>query len=507
MEQLLQKHLVSVGRCVLDCQEECAIAADHTLPDYCPDIAVVLKCLVTPRVQNRQWSGEQLLLDGLAEIRVLYLDEERRCVREVEFTQPLSCALYAGERVDTALVTLELNPKYVNCRAVGPRRLEVRGAVLVTARAECASQADMMEAEENSGLYTRCESVSVTAPTVMAEKLFTVSETLDFPETQPPAELFLGGECRAVVRECKLLTGKAIVKGELFIHQMYTDDSENGSTYCLDYTVPYSQILDVEGATEGQTCTADVLLLSDTQRPAVGPNGETSVLEFTAKLLVQLQVHSGSAVSLLLDAYHGRFPVTLEQKEQCFCAQLGGRWEITTLPMQLDLPAGPLEELVDVWVHTQGLIGECGQGIARLSGRLLICMLVRDGDGQIAYYERPEEYQLEYACPGNRLTARATVMQVRYRATEGKLELQVTLNVALQPMQQTEKKLVSSVCLCSDTPFPAQKASVLLYYAQAGEEVWEIGRSCHASPRCIQEENGLSGDRLTQPMVLTVPLV
>lgn len=507
MEQLLQKQLVSVGRCVLDCQEDCAIAGDYTLPDYCPDIAVVLKCLVTPRMQNRQWSGDQLLVDGVAEIRVLYLDEERRCLREAAFSQPLSCALPTRERVDTALVKLELCPKYVNCRAVGPRRLEVRGAVTVCAQAECAGEAELMTAAEGSGLYTRCEPVALTSPVAMAEKLFTVSDTLDFPEMQPAAELLLGGDCRAIIRECKLLTGKAIIKGELFIHQLYTDDAEKGSTYCLDYAVPYSQILDVDGVTEGQPCTAHILLLSDTQRLAVGPSGESTVLEFTAKLLVQLQTHSRCSIPLLLDAYHGRYPVSLEQREQVCCAQLGTRWELTTLPMQMDLPAGPLEELLDIWVQPQGLVVECVQGTARLSGRLLICLLLRDGDGQIVYYERPEEYQLEYACPGNRVDAQITVTQLRYRAVEGKLELQVTLCVALQAMQKAERKAVCGAALCADAPYPVQRASLLLYYAQAGEDVWEIGRSCHTSPEGIRAENGLSSDRLAQPAVLTVPLV
>ena len=503
MEQLLQKQLVSVGRCVLDCVEECAIAGDYTLPDYCPDIAVVLKCLVAPRIQNRQWSGEQLLLDGIAEIRVLYLDEERRCLREVEFSQPLSCALNAGERVDMALVSLELTPKYVNCRAVGPRRLEVRGAITVTAWAECATNVELMAADGD--LYTRCESVAVTTPTAMTEKLFTVSETLDFPENQPPAEQFLGGDCRAVVRECKLLSGKAIVKGELYIHQLYTDGGEAGRTYCLDYVVPYSQILDVDGGVEGQPCTADVLVLSDIQRPAVGPGGETTALDFTAKLLVQLQVYTGCEVNLLLDAYHGRCPVTLEHREQSLCAQLGTRWETTTLPMQMELPSGQREELMDVWVHPQGGVGECVHGTARLSGRLLICLLVRDVDGQIAYYERPEEYQLEYACDGNRVSAQVTVTGLRYRVADGKLELQVMLNVALKAMLRTDRRVICSAKLCEESAYPVQRASVLLYYAQAGEELWEIARSCHTSPMCIREENGLSGERLTQPAVLTVP--
>ncbi len=506
MDNLLKKQVISASRCVLDCQEECVISADYALPDYCPDVAMVLKCIVTPRVQNRQWSGDQLLVDGVAEMRVLYLDEERRCVRQVEFPQALSCTLRAEGRVDTALVALEMTPKYVNCRAVGPRRLEVRGAVTVTAQAECASDMELMTADGGAGLFTRSEMVQISAPMTMAEKILTISETLDFPEDHPAAEQLLGGECRATVQECKLLTGKAIVKGQLYIHQLYTDDSGQGSTYCLDYAVPYSQILDVDGAEEGQAHTAHVLLLTDTQRCIVGPDGDNTVLEISAKLLVQLQVYHTASVPLLLDAYHSRCPVTLDRKEQHLCARLTSRWEKTTLPMQLDLPAGQLEEVIDVWVQPQTLTGRCGKGAACLSGRLLISMLVREGDGQIAYYERPEEYQLEYACPGNEVEAQATVTELRYRVSEGKLELQVSLCVAMRPCQRTEKKAICGVMLHSDTPYPEQRATTLLYYADAGEELWEIGRSCHTSPDSIREENELPGDRLTQPTVLVVPL-
>lgn len=506
MENMLQKLTVPSTRYVLNVQEDCAITGDYMLPDYCPDIAVVLKCVISPWIQNRHWSGNQLLLDGTAAVRILYLDEERRCIRQAEFTQPLSCALQAEGQTEDVPVLLEAETKYVNCRAVGPRRLEVRGAITVTAKAACAVEEEVMTADEKQPLFTRCETADVTTPVFMAEKILTISESMDFPDDMPPAEQLLTGECRAVLRECKLLTGKAIVKGQVLVHQLYTDDSTEGTTHCLDFVMPFSQILDVSCGEDSVPYVAHVQLLADSQRCAAGQRGENTVLCCDAKLLIQLQLYKRTEVSLLLDAYHKQCPCALDKKEQSLYASLGCRWEQTVLPMQLELPSGQIREVVDVWVQPQSLEGNIEQGTARLSGRLLICMLVREEEGQVVYYERSEEYQLEYACPGNGVEACATVTERHYRVNDNKLELQVSLHVALYPYACTNRQVVQSIDLHTDTPYPAERATVKLYYAQAGESLWDIGRSCHTSPEQIQTENGLGCECLAEPTVLLIPL-
>ena len=262
----------------------------------------------------------------------------------------------------------------------------------------------------------------------------------------------------------------------------------------------------MDGAQEGQLHTAHVLLLSDTQRCATGQDGTNSVLEITVKLLVQLQVYETMCVPLLLDAYHSRCPVTLESCDMPLFARMGSLWEMTNLPMQMDLPAGQLAELVDVWVQPQTLLGQVENGMARLSGRMLVCVIARDTDGQIAYYERPEEYRLEYPCHGNEVRGKATVADLRYRVADGKLEMQVALHIALHPAQRQAKKCICKVGLHNDTPYPAGRVTAVLYYAEAGESLWEIGRHCHASPTMIREENDLAADVIAKPCTLLVPL-
>ncbi|MBR5524929.1 MAG: DUF3794 domain-containing protein [Clostridia bacterium] len=507
MDNLLKKETIGITHYALDGCEECAISCEHTLPDYCPDIAAVLKCQVTPRIQNRQWSGDRLMLDGMAAVRVLYLDEDRRCLRVAEFAHPFSCSLRTADRMEPMPASLELAVKYANCRAVTPRRLEVRGVVEVTARAECAVACELVTGCEDPALYTKCEMATYDCPVGSGEKLLSISESYDFPETLPPAEMLLGGTCQATVLECKVLDRKAIVKGQVYFHQLYTNDLDSGSTHCLDFAVPFSQILDVEGAEEGRPYTARVLLVSDTERCTVGPDGENSVLEVTAKLLVQFCAYETGQVPLLLDAYHGTCPITPDSREVVLSAHADCRWEQTVLPMLLELPTQPLQALVDVWVQPQGVDTICEKGMTTVSGRLLVCMLVRDTDGQIAYYERPEEYRLEYPCRGNRCQVLVTVTDWNYRVMGNELELKVSLCVELQGYQQMTRRVIDSIRLHRDTPYEPRRATALLYYAQPGEDVWEIGRRCRTSPESISRENELCDGCVKHRTVLMVPLI
>ena len=507
MENLLKRQPVSTARYIINAREECGVSGEFTLPDYCPDVAVVLKCMVSPCVQNRQWSGEQLLVDGMANVRVLYLDEERRAVRSVEFGLPISCALRADGYADMTPVEVTMSTKYVNCRAVGPRRLEVRGAVVVAATAQTACETEVATCGAREGLYTRTCEIATSCPGRMVEKMLTVNEMLEFPEHLPAAEMLLGGECRAVMQECKLLVGKAIVKGCIFVHQLYTSNLKNGATQCLDFVIPFSQILDVEGLAEGMPYWVNAQILSDTERCVVGPDGENTLLDLSVKLLIQLQTFTQECTEVVLDAYDTGCPVTVETEDKSFVLYKGCSTEHSVLPMQIPLPVGQVSEIVDVWVQCAECEAVCQNGTATIHGRLFICVLGRDADGLIWYTEHPEDYRLEYPCKGNAADVSIVVTELRYRVIGEQLELQVGVCLQMRMMQLQSCRVMQNLCLHTETPYTPQRMTAMLYYAQAGESVWDIGRRCHASPTEICAENHLKDEVLRQSMALLIPMV
>lgn len=511
MEQLLHKQRIAITEPVLDAVEEYAISGDFILPEYCPDVAVVLKCVITPQLHSRRWSGDAFTVDGMAVMRILYLDEERSCVREAEFTQPINCTLRGQSGCEAIPVRVWMTQDYVNCRAVSPRRVEVRAGFTLHA---CAEQVKMIElpcAASQARLYTKGVNRTVTAPLSSGEKLLTINETLAFDSGLPAAEQLLGGECTAAVAEVKLLTDKAIVKGQIYLHQLYTDDSVSGTTYVLEYTVPFSVIMDVEGVRDGQLHTAQVSVLSDTEECVAGEGGQNSALGFTAKLLVQLFTYEKAAAQLVTDAFYPDCPVTLSDDALSLRSLTESLRQNATVQKSVALPSDGLREIIDAWVMPMPVAGRVENGRIELNAPMLLSLLVRGADGAIAYYERAEDFQVEWLqtvpCDEAALSVKAypTVMGMSYAAIGDKLDLRLTLAISCELWETTHERVVRDITLQSENAYPVDTAAMRLYYADAGESVWDIARRCHTSPDAVREENDLQDEVLSAKTVLLIP--
>lgn len=513
MEQLLHKRSIAVTETVLDAHEEYAISGDCILPEYCPDVAVVLKCVITPQIQSRRWNGDAFSVDGMAVMRILYLDEERTCIREAEFTQPINCTLRGKSGCETLPVRVWMTQDYINCRAVSPRRVEVRAGFTMHARAERSADTELPDSAAQARLYTKQVSKAFTAPLSSGEKILTVNETLAFDGGLPAAEQLLGGECSAAVTEVKLLTDKAIVKGQIYLHQLYTDDSVNGSTYVLEYTVPFSAIMDVEGVCDGQLHTAYVSVLSDTEECVAGESGQNCALAFTAKLLVQLFTYEKVTAQLLTDAYHLDCPVTVSVETVTMCSLSEAFRQTATVQKNVALPSDGLREIIDVWAMPLPTDGCVQNGRVEMTAPMLLSLLVRDADGTVAYYERPEDFRVEWLqtviCDESAVSVKAypSVMGLSYAAVGDKLDLRLTLSVGWELWETASEQIMKDIVLQSENAYPADTTAMRLYYADAGERVWDIARRCRTSPDAVREENDLRDEVLTDKAVLLIPKI
>lgn len=512
MEQLLQRQKMTVTKLVLDATEEYIISGDYILPEYCPDVAVVLKCVVTPRLQSRRWSGDTFMVDGMAVVRILYLDEERCCVREAEFTQPINSALRGQSGCEAVPVQVCMMQDYVNCRAVSPRRIEVRGGFTVHAYAEQTEMIELPCAAAHERLYTRCVNKVVTAPLSCGEKMISVNETLAFDSGLPPAEQLLGGDCSAAVTEVKLLTDKAIVKGQIYLHQLYTDDSVGGTTYVLDYTVPFSAIMDVDGVRDGQMHTARVSVLTDTEECLSGANGQNTALGFSAKLLIQLTTYEKCSVQFVKDAYHPDFPAALNSDTLSLRSMADAYYQTATVQKSVALPTDNLQEIIDAWVMPMTPVGRVENGRVELDVPMVVSLLVRDTDGVIAYYERAEDCHITHTQPMtctevNAISVQSfvSVLGLSYAVIGDKLDLHLTLAVSTELWENTQEQVVKEIVLQKDNAYPVCGMAMRLYYADEGESVWDIARRCHTSPEAVRTENDLRDDILPAKAVLLIP--
>ena len=511
MELSCRFDTVRLQKVLYDGTVEQSIETEHLLPDYCPSIFRILRQKTDPHITSLKIAGSRLMIEGICRMEVLYTAEESFAPCSITLRQRFERTVELKDAPKDSAVTASVRCDYINCRAVSPRRVEVRAGFTVHACAERAQTIELPCAAAQARLYTKGVTRTVTAPLVAGEKLLTVNETLAFDSGLPAAEQLLGGECTAAVSEVKLLTDKAIVKGQIYLHQLYTDDSVSGTTYVLEYTVPFSVIMDVEGVRDGQLHTAQVSVLSDTEECVAGEGGQNSALGFTAKLLVQLFTYEKAAAQLVTDAFHPDCPVTLSDDTLSLCSLTEALRQSATVQKSVALPSDGLREIVDAWVMPMPTVGRVENGRIELNAPMLLSLLVRDADGVIAYYERVEDFRVEWlqavSCDETAVSVKAypTVMGMSYAAIGDKLDLRLTLAISCELWETAHERVVRDITLQSENAYPVGKAAMRLYYADAGESVWDIARRCHTSPDAVREENDLRDEVLSAKTVLLIP--
>lgn len=493
---------------VFDDLDERPIDCDFMLPDYLPDITAILKCRMKPVVQSHQISGDRVMADGTVYLHLLYLDEERRCVRSYEHSQPFTATFTVKELKSSDTVRLNARVNYVNCRATGPRRVDVHGAFSVRLVVTSERSAEVLGAAEGKGLYTRLHTVTCSVPMGHTEKTVSINEVLELGNVA--VQSLVRSEAAAVITECRQMPGKAIVKGDLLLEAMCQTDAESGAMHRHTERIPFSQILDAEGLTEELVCDCRVRVTQCDMRLVQDPAGENRLLSVAAKLTVSLCCYETEVCQILTDAYHTAYPLKTESCRVKAATIAFVRSDTATLTLTQELPDDGIAEIVDFWCESLPAVCRAEAGQTAMSGQIQVGLIARDADGMLAYYERPMDYEtlLPDACDD--MSADIIPLETVCVQSGNRLELRLQMAVHRVGTHTEEHTAITAMTVDRAAPYTEEGAlagcCLKVCFAEAGESVWNLARREHTSPEALKAENGLCGDVLEADTMLLIPM-
>ncbi len=486
-------------------ETECPIDGDFLLPDYCPDIAAVLKCALSPSVLSRRRSGDTLLVEGQSAVRLLYLDEDRRCLRTYECMIPFTCSLPMSDNGD-ALPYVHMRVNYLNCRAVSPRRIDIHGALTAYHDGGKKQAVHVVSAIEGEGVHSRCQTVQCSLPGCNAEKIFSISEVVGVGGAKPPAQTIVRTEIVPMVASVKPLNDKVIVKGSVKVITLYAVNVEEGSVCRVAHEFPFSQIVEMQGAHEHMQCMAQVDTVSDSVHITPDQSGQGTLFTVSLKLCVRVDAKEECRKDVLTDAYTVRYPANVETVRFTAEALAFTEQNTTSIKEVLDLPSDTMREIVDLWCEVVSVTTRKIDDCTYADGRLQICMPVRDADGCIAYYEHMSDFTLQFDRPCDRMNVGVRLCDVTYAVVGGKIEMHMELATQCEGYSKTEHTALQQFELQSE-PYPVERAALRLCRVQKGASVWEIAKSFHTDVQAIMEENAICEECVPQDCMLLVPLV
>lgn len=517
MDLKVNKETISVSECIYEGIQEQGVELDYILPDYYPDIFRLVRCEVLPTITDYNINGDKLSYELRCDMRILYCSETGAILQCVNQKQTFSKTLDLGKICDN--VSVELRPKtdHINYRAVNKRRLDLRGAVSIKIKISGENVQEVISDAFGMNVKIRKTPVKFAYKKVSAVKSVQISEEVEINESQPAVINIIKCECNSINCDKKLISGKIMSKGEALVKILYSCEKDgSGAIEPLEFTVPFSQIVDLEGVDESYEINIKARAVYCEAVSSLNKSGENKVIKFEAEIRLECMGIKSASVMLGTDAYSTTYPCNV------ILSDIKAEQIPVTINNEIHNSAKLCEgenmpvSIYDLWctpknINTRLLPDE--KKIV-ISGMLTYTTVGKDNSGLIIMSDKDEAFEETFSVDEcNYLTGTAlaeiTVKNVSYNITsENSLNVKADIRADISLYNSSSIKAISEITV-DDTVKKVRDGdyALKLYYGVENEDIWDIAKRYSTSVDIIMEENDLYSDKLEKDGMILIPMV
>lgn len=493
---------------------ECTVKAELPLEteilisDYLPPVQRIVKCFARPVILQKQLSPGRLTLEGYLRCTVYYQGEEGAGLCQTEQKLPFTKALELPSFTATAWAAcVEGQTEYLNCRAVNPRRVEVRGAYGLVAAVHAQQSTEFITALSEGGIEQKLATISGVRRAAALEKLITVEGPMHF--SKPPAAI-LDMTGIAEVKELKLMQGKAVAKGVLHVLCAWRAE---GDTALQSQTaeLPFNQIVDVDGLSEDCQCLCMAEPVGFSAAEGDTAEDGSADTPLTATMILRLSAWRPYQLQCVSDAFSTRFETDITPQSIKAESLLCEIDETTVLHGSGPLPDTGAKILACFASFGPVSLTQQESGPA-LTARVTVSAFGENSLEEMECYEKTLDYVLPLSAevpPGGECWPECwlTVEDLQCTSAGGALDVSLTVRAEGAVLCRRAYALVGSVELGEPLAPADPEISLRICYAQAGEELFGIAKRFHVSPGQMMAANDLpeGTERLTEARRLLVP--
>ena len=508
MELKIKKEQINICELMFENTSEQAVDGDITLPDYCPDIKKILKCLVTPCLNSAQCVGDRVTVDADAFVQVIYVDDSNN-IFCYDKTFPFSKTVEIGKQIDNPTVEVKLKTAYANTRAVSQRRIDIHSSVGISISLSGKKQVELIADAENCGiqLLKSCDTASdFVGQTV---KNFTLNEVMEIGKTKAPVRQIIRQKATPIISEIKVIANKILIKGDVKIFVLYCRDNADAGYESYENSIPVSQIVELDGIEETSDCFARLSIASLNILPKADSSGEKRLLEVTADVSAFIKSVKKIETVFPSDCYSTEHNVKNEKMPVPFERIIKNSDDIIMVKKSEDFLNTAIKEVVSVWCDDVVTTYTCLGNELKIIGSTLACVLAIDTSGQPFYAERNVSFEkifnVEGGCKNIICNSDAVVSAVGFvLADSNKLDLRIEIRLYTSLLKKEKTEILTDI-QCDTSAQEEKKCSVLtVYFPDDGETLWNIARRFGTTVDAIKSENDVD-NAISGKYMLLIP--
>lgn len=510
MDFKINRESLSLNDIVYDGIQEQSVELDYVMPDYYPDIFKLVKCMLCPSVVSHSVSGDKLTYELLVKIKIMYCAEESNSINCVDQRMTFTKTVDFGAPCENADITFNTAVDYVNCRAVNQRRLDVRGAVSIKIRANCEKKEEVICDAFGGNIQLRKENVSAVGTRLCRERTFDVDEDVDISYSKPAINSIIRADAVNTAIDRKIIANKLITKGEAKVNFLYLGGEDN-TPESMEFTLPYSQVIDIDGLDESYDCDVSAKIVCCEVTPHENDDGEMRTVSCKLVVSVKCRAFCVKNIQLVTDAYSTTNDCICNIKETTLETAVTRLCDTNLVTLEALCENDEIDKVFDVWANVKkcSIVKDEESKNVKAVGTLIAYVAVCTDDGKPAIIEAEKNFEMVFDA-GDSVSVRdccAEIVSVSYSISNtNSVEIKAEVKACVYASKVCRKHTVTDINLDTETVKKSEGYALKMYFAEEGEELWDIAKRYSTSVEAIIEENELDTENDGARMLL-IPIV
>lgn len=507
MELKTVRQPLSINDAAFTGTAEIPVDEDLVMPDFYSEINKLLKCTVEGRVTSKSINGQTATVDGHVFVNVIYCDSDGT-LQNFEHLFPFSKTFnfnedFSGCRIETALKT-----EYCNCRAVSERKITLHGNIALQLKIFKRNKVDIIADVSDDFIQFQRREVPAINSVGVNEKYFLLEEDLILSQGQPPVECIIKYSAFPTVSEVKQLKDKVTVKGNLAINVLYRN---NRNCYTFKSIIPFAQIIEMNGVTENCVSTAKAKLCYLEITPKKG-DGEARAMTMNAKIEINCESYCDEQIPVIVDAFSTEYDISMEKTDCKIEKVLGHLSDTYMYKTDLEFKDADIKSIIDSWSETEITGCNASDNLITVKGNITICILTANDNGKVNYLEKKQEFEYKKEMD---LKLSGTLdcfsvfepISVSYTIlSENNVEYRVEYRVNLSLKEAKNISVLTEICCGNKKQKDNRDCSLIIYYADAGEKVWDIAKKFNTNISDMREINSINAENIETDMRILIPV-
>lgn len=488
-----------------DITDEC----DSIVPDTKPDILKVLQIDASVCILSNEVSDGRYIIGGNIIYSVLYVPESAKGVCSLSVAHPFSHTQVCPEAKDGMFVSVSAETSHIEYNLVNSRKIALKSivsaSVILTEKIAVSLPVEI----EGENIMTKPGRFCALSKAVQKTAEITLENTLLISDGQESVGEILKTDATILTRDIKIISGKVITKGEIAVSVLYTPENTTEPTFA-ENVVPFTEILDVEGIEDDNINSVRFEIVRKDVVVSVGDNLRRS---FDCHLRMAVYIDSDKLIctDVISDAYGIKTDLDVKTTSVSVMELISNVQTSVSVRESIKIP-DKIPQISKIYhVISKPYIEKCepvknSLSIAGMLDTYVLYISAKE-DSPVYSFKAEIPFKTEIDCGksalGCEISLFAETSRMSYNINAaGEIEFRTFIDFDLQTLSSGEVSIITSVeeneIKCVDTP------SLVLYFVQKGDTLWNIAKRYHTKPEYIEEVNNI-GDKLEEGMQLLIP--